>query len=362
MKKSYFLKRLLFIPVTLFGIMLVNFMFVQLAPGGPVEQMMTKIESGQAGGVLNRISGTSSVESAGGDTSKYRGAQGLQEELKKELEKQFGFDKPVYERFFIMMKNYLVFDFGNSFYQNKAVFSLILEKLPVSISLGIWSTLLIYLISIPLGIKKAVKSGSKMDIVSSWFLTVSYAVPSFLIAIFLLIVFAGGRYLDWFPLQGLVSENWHTFGFFHKISDYLWHVFLPVVSLALGGLAGLTFLTKNAFLEEINKNYVRTARAKGVSENRILYHHVFRNAMLIVIAGFPAMLISMLFTGSVLIEVIFSLDGLGLLGFEAVQNRDYPVVFGTLYLFALLGLILNLISDFIYTLVDPRINFERRES
>ena len=362
MKKSYFLKRLLFIPITLLGIMLVNFLFVQMAPGGPVEQMMQKIESGAGVNTLGHFAGAGGGEVAGGGESRYRGAQGLQEELKKELEKQFGFDKPLWVRFGVMMKNYLTFDFGNSFYQNKPVIGLILEKMPVSISLGIWSTLLIYLISIPLGIRKAVRHGSQMDRMSSWFLTVSYALPSFLLAIFLLIIFAGGRYLDWFPLQGLVSENWSSLSFFHKIADYFWHLCLPVLAMTLGGLAGLTFLTKNAFLEEIHKNYVRTARAKGVPENRILYHHIFRNAMLIVIAGFPAMLISMLFTGSVLIEVIFSLDGLGLLGFEAVQNRDYPVVFGTLYLFALLGLVLNLISDFVYTLVDPRINFEKRSS
>ncbi len=362
MRKSYFLKRLLFIPVTLFGIMLVNFLFVQMAPGGPVEQMMTRIESGvPGGGMMARVAG-SHVEVASVDSGKYRGAQGLQEDLRKELEHQFGFDQPIWERFFVMMRNYIVFDFGKSFYQDKSVTQLILEKMPVSISLGLWSTLLIYLISIPLGIQKARRAGSKMDTVSSWFLTVSYAVPGFLLAIFLLIVFAGGRYLNWFPLQGLVSENWDSFGFFHKIGDYFWHLILPVTALTLGGLAGLTFLTKNAFLEEIHKNYVRTAKAKGLSENQILYRHVFRNAMLLVIAGFPAMLIGMLFTGSVLIEVMFSLDGLGLLGFEAVQNRDYPVVFGTLYLFALLGLILNLISDFVYTLVDPRINFDKRLS
>lgn len=362
MKRSYFLKRLLFIPITLLGIMLVNFLFVQMAPGGPVEQMMQKIESGGGINAVGHFAGPGGGEVVSAGESKYRGAQGLQAELKKELEKQFGFDKPLWVRFGVMMKNYLTFDFGNSFYQNKSVIALIVEKMPVSISLGVWSTLLIYLISIPLGIRKAVRHGSKMDRMTSWFLTVSYALPSFLLAIFLLIVFAGGRYLDWFPLQGLVSENWRSFGFFHKIADYFWHLCLPVLAMTLGGLAGLTFLTKNAFLEEIHKNYVRTARAKGVSENRILYHHIFRNAMLVVIAGFPAMLIGMLFTGSVLIEVIFSLDGLGLLGFEAVQNRDYPVVFGTLYLFALLGLILNLISDFVYTLVDPRINFEKRSS
>lgn len=364
MKTSYFLKRLIFIPVTLLGIMTINFFFVQLAPGGPVEQMMVRLSSPLHTDATARISGTGVTEtiSHDGNGSVYRGSQGLQDSLKKELEHRFGFDKPLWERYLLMLKNYALFDFGNSFYQDKSVIRLILEKMPVSISLGVFSTLFIYLISIPMGIRKAVCHGSLYDQVTSWFLTISYAIPGFLFAIFLIIVFAGGRYLDLFPLRGLVSENWDTFGFFHKIGDYIWHMTLPVLSLSVGSLAALSFLTKNAFLEELGKAYVRTARAKGLSERRILYKHVFRNAMLIVIAGFPSMLIGMLFTGSVLIEVIFSLDGLGLLGFEAVQNRDYPVVFGTLYLFALLGLILNLISDFVYTLVDPRIHFEKRIS
>ncbi len=366
MKNKYFLKRLLLIPITLFGIMALNFLFAQLAPGGLVEQMMIRLETGQPLDATARFSGTTAGDIATGSqqeiSSSYRGAQGLREELRKELEKQFGFDQPAWKRFFIMMKNYLLFDFGTSFYQDKKVIDLILEKMPVSISLGVLSTLLIYLIAIPLGIRKAVKQGSAFDVTTSWILTIGYAIPSFLFAIFLIIVFAGGRYLDWFPLKGLVSDNWETFSSFHKITDFLWHMTLPVIALTVGGLAGLTFLTKNAFLEELSKQYCKTAKAKGVSVNGILYGHVFRNAMLIVIAGFPAMLIGMLFTGSVLIEVIFSLDGLGLLGFEAVQNRDYPVVFGTLYLFALLGLVLNLISDFMYTLVDPRIHFDKRMS
>ncbi|MBR5130079.1 MAG: microcin C ABC transporter permease YejB [Alphaproteobacteria bacterium] len=364
MSKTYFLKRLLFIPITLFGIMAVNFLFVQLAPGGPVEQMMTKITTGAPTDALSRVSGTAgaleSVVPSVKNDSKYRGSQGLNEQLKIELTKQFGFDKPPLERFWIMIKSYVVFDFGKSFYQDKSVIDLILERMPVSISLGVFSTLLIYLIAIPLGIKKAIKHGSKFDITTSWILTISYAVPAFLLAIFLIIVFAGGRYFSWFPLKGLTSDDWEQLSWGRQILDYLWHLTLPVIAMTVGGLAGLCFLTKNAFLDELGKNYVRTAKAKGLNNRQILYGHVFRNAMLIVIAGFPAMLVSMLFTGSVLIEVIFSLNGLGLLGFEAVQNRDYPIVFGTLYLFALLGLVLNLISDFIYTLVDPRIHFDKR--
>lgn len=368
MNKAYFIKRLLLIPITLFGIMSLNFLFVQLAPGGPVEQMMMKLESGNINNATMRLSGTAAGMMEGASTAqtghmtKYRGAQGLQQELRQELEKQFGFDKPPLTRFLMMIKNYVLFDFGKSFYQDKTVLQLVREKMPVSISLGVFSTLLIYLISIPLGIKKAVTAGSRFDKTTSWLLTVSYAIPSFLLAIFLIIVFAGGRYFSWFPLRGLTSDNWTELSGMGKIGDYLWHIVLPVISMTVGGLAGLSFLTKNAFLDELGKAYVRTAKAKGLGPKAILYHHIFRNAMLIVIAGFPAMLVSMLFTGSVLIEVIFSLDGLGLLGFEAVQNRDYPVVFGTLYLFALLGLVLNLISDFIYTLVDPRITFDKRRS
>ena len=364
MKKSYFLKRLLLIPVTLFGIMALNFLFVQLAPGGPVEQMMIKMETGLAPDASARISGTGAMRAEMGSAqtsgSSYRGTQGLKAQLREELEKRFGFDKPPFERFCLMIKNYLTFDFGKSFYQDKTVIQLILEKMPVSISLGVFSTLLIYLIAIPLGIKRAVKKNKPFDWISGFFLTLGYAIPSFLLAIFLIVVFAGGAYLDLFYLKGLVSDNFEQLSFFGKIIDYLRHITLPVISLALGGLASLCFLTRNAFLDELGKQYVTTAKAKGLSENKILYGHVFRNAMLIVIAGFPAMLLGMLFTGSVLIEVIFSLDGLGLLGFEAVQNRDYPVIFGTLYLFALIGLVLNLISDFIYTLIDPRIHFDKR--
>ncbi len=359
MKKGYFLKRLALIPLTLFGIMALNFLFMQLAPGGPVEQMMMKLESPGISATARFAGGVSDVAATPTDGS-YRGTQGLKDELRQELITRFGFDKPPLTRFVQMMKNYILFDFGTSFYQDKKVLDLVAEKMPVSISLGVFSTFFIYLIAIPLGVRKAVRHGSKFDIRTSFLLTVGYAVPSFLLAVLLILVFAGGQYVSWFPLNGLTSDGWETFSVLHKIGDYLWHLVLPVTAMTIGGLAGLTFLTKNAFLDEMGKQYVMTAKAKGCSENKVLYGHIFRNAMLIVIAGFPAMLVGMLFTGSVLIEVIFSLDGLGLLGFEAVQNRDYPVVFGTLYLFALLGLVLNLISDFVYTLVDPRIHFEQR--
>lgn len=355
MHSSYLIKRLIFIPITLLGILLINFLFIQLAPGGPVEQILAHH---QQTNMMDRLSGERAEILTVSDSA-YRGSSGLTESLRAELNHQFGFDKPLHVRFFKMLKDYAVFDFGKSFYQDKSVIALVLEKMPVSLSLGFFSTLLIYFISIPLGIKKAVLKDTSFDKNSSLILTVCYAVPAFLLAIFLIILFAGGRYLQIFPLKGLVSDNWDELNWFVKIADYLWHICLPVLSLTLGGLAALTFLTKNAFLEELNKPYVRTAIAKGLSQNQVLYGHIFRNALLIVIAGFPSMLIGMLFTGSVLIEVIFSLDGLGLLGYEAVVNRDYPVIFGTLYIFALLGLILNLISDYIYTRVDPRIHFDK---
>ncbi len=360
--KKYILKRLLLIPLTLFGIMLINFLFIQLAPGGPVEQMMMKME-GNAVSATARISGAGSAAAeAVSSDSKYQGAQGVREELKKQLEHQFGFDKPLPVRFWLMMKKYAVFDFGKSFYQDKKVTDLIMEKMPVSISLGVFSTLIIYLISIPLGIRKALKDGTPFDIWTSWAVIIGYAIPSFLFAIFLVVLFAGGRYLDWFPLRGLVSDNWDELSAFGKVKDYLWHMVLPVFAMVVGGFAGLTMLTKNSFLDEMHKSYTITAAAKGLTPTQVLYRHVFRNAMLIIVAGFPAVLVGMLFTGSVLIEVIFSLDGLGLLGFESVMNRDYPVIFGTLYMFALLGLVLNLISDLTYRLIDPRIDFERRKA
>ena len=363
---AYAIRRLALIPVTLFGIMLINFVIVQMAPGGPVEQMIARIE-GTAGGETQRISGgggdmqAQAPRGREGTSGAYRGARGLDPAFIAEIEKQFGFDKPAHERFAQMLGNYLRFDFGKSFYRDTSVVDLVIEKMPVSISLGLWTTLIIYLVSIPLGIAKARRDGSTFDITSSWAIIIGYAVPGFLFAILLIVVFAGGRYFAWFPLRGLTSANWDQLSAIGKVVDYFWHLALPVTALVIGSFAGLTMLTKNSFLEEINKQYVVTARAKGLPENRVLYSHVFRNAMLLVVAGFPSALIGILFTGSILIEIIFSLDGLGLLGYEAVVNRDYPVMFGTLYMFSLLGLVLNLISDMTYHFVDPRIDFGKRE-
>ncbi len=348
---KYVLRRLALIPLTLFGIMAVNFLFAQLAPGGPVEHIAAKLQNDPQ---------SAKTAAMGAVSSKYRGAQGLDPALIKELERQFGFDKPVLTRFALMMKNYALFDFGKSFYRDAGVMELIKEKMPVSVSLGLWTTLIIYLVSIPLGIAKAVYDGSKFDAATGWAVIVGYAVPAFVFAMALIVLFCGGRYFHWFPLRGLTSDNWDELSAIGKIKDYFWHLAMPVASMTAGGFAGLTMLTKNSFLEEISKQYVLTARAKGLDEYKILYGHVFRNAMLIVIAGFPAVLVGMLFTGSVLIEVIFSLDGIGLLGFEAVLTRDYPVVFGTLYLFGLVGLVLNLVCDLTYHQVDPRIDFGGR--
>ena len=303
-------------------------------------------------------------ESGPADTSttgKYRGAQGLDPEFIKEIERQFGFDKPAHVRFGIMLRSYVTFDFGQSFFRDRDVVDLVIEKLPVSISLGLWTTLLVYFISIPLGIAKAVRDGTRFDVWTSGVVIVGNAIPGFLFAILLIVVFAGGRYFDWFPLRGLVSDDWQDLTWPMRILDYFWHLTLPIISLVIGGFAGLTMLTKNSFLDQINQQYVVTARAKGLAEKRVLYGHVFRNAMLIVIAGFPAAFIGILFTGALLIEVIFSLDGLGLLGFEAVIDRDYPIMFASLYFFTLLGLILGIIGDITYMLVDPRIDFETRE-
>jgi microcin C transport system permease protein len=347
---------------TLLGIIVLNFFIVQVAPGGPVEQMIAKLQ-GTATSATERFSGPGADAGMAmqmqmtASVSKYRGAQGLDPEFIKSLEKQFGFDKPIGERFMLMLKNYLRFDFGQSYFQDRKVIDLVLDKMPVSVSLGLWSTLLIYLISIPLGIKKAVRDGSAFDVWTSAVIIAGYAIPAFMFAIFLIVVFAGGKYFDWFPLRGLTSDNWHDMNWPHRILDYFWHITLPVAAMVISGFAGLTILTKNSFLEEINKQYVLTARAKGLPEGRILYGHVFRNAMLIVIAGFPAALMGIFLTGSVLIETIFSLDGLGLLGFESALNRDYPVMFGTLYIFTLIGFLIKLISDITMTWVDPRIDF-----
>ena len=362
---AYILRRLLLIVPTLFGIMLVNFAITQMAPGGPVEQVIADITRGGdatgrftgAGGDLGSLGPQTS--NAGG-TSTYRGARGLDPRLIHELEVQFGFDRPWHERFFTMLGNYLRLDLGESFFTGRSVVSLVVEKLPVSISLGLWTTLLTYLISIPLGIRKAVRDGSRFDVWSSSVIIVGNAVPSFLFALLLIVLFAGGSYWQIFPLRGLVSDNWHALPWPQRILDYLWHMVLPVSAMVIGGFASLTMLTKNSFLDQIGQQYVVAARAKGLTERRVLYGHVFRNAMLIVIAGFPAALVGVLFTGGLLIETMFSLDGLGLLGFEAVLRRDYPVVFGTLYVFTLIGLVLKLVSDLTYMLVDPRIDFERR--
>ena len=352
--------------------MVVNFFIIQIAPGGPVEQAIAQI-SGTAVDATARISGNSQGEvgqqrgqsspDAGqtSGTGSYRGARGLDPNLIKEIEIQFGFDKPLHVRFWIMLKNFLVFDFGESFFQSKSVVDLVIEKLPVSISLGLWTTVLVYLISIPLGIAKAVRDGQSFDIWTSAVIIFGNAIPGFLFAILLVVLFAGGSFWDIFPLRGIVSPNWDELSLFGKITDYLWHMVLPITALVIGGFAALSMLTKNSFLEEINKQYVMTARAKGLDERRVLYGHVFRNAMIIVIAGFPSAFIGILFTGSLLIEIIFSLDGLGLLGFEAVINRDYPIVFATLYVFSLLGLLMNIVGDLMYNIVDPRIDFESRE-
>lgn len=360
---SYLIRRLLLIFPTLFGIMVLNFALVQVAPGGPVEQMiarLTDMDQGvgaQFGGSQSDFSqapGQHFTDFSGGG---YRGAQGLDPAFIAEIEKMFGFDKPPLERFFFMMKKFLLFDFGESYFRDRRVVDLILERLPVSISLGLWTFLLSYLISIPLGIRKAVRDGSRFDMWTSTIVIIGNAIPAFLLAILLIILFAGGRYFDWFPLRGLVSEDWQNFSWPMKIVDYFWHMALPILALILGQFAQLTMLTKNSFLDEISKNYVLTARAKGLTQHRILYGHIFRNAMLIVIAAFPAALIGVLFTGAFMIEYIFSLDGLGYLGYEAIMQRDYPIIFATTYFFALVGLVFKIMSDFTYHLVDPRIEF-----
>jgi microcin C transport system permease protein len=360
---AYAIRRVLLMMPTLFAIMVVNFVIVQAAPGGPVQQMIARLK-GENVSATERVSGGTGelARSTGGVDARYRGARGIDPALIKELEKQYGFDKPPLTRFFLMMRNYLTFNLGTSFFQGRRVITLIKEKLPVSISIGLWTTLITYLVSIPLGIRKAVRDGSRFDVWSSAVIIVGYAVPSFLFAVLLIVLFAGGSYLSIFPLRGLISDNWASFTWPMRIADYFWHIALPITALVISGFATLTMLTKNCFLDEINKQYVLTARAKGLSERRVLYGHVFRNAMLLVVAGFPAALVSILFTGALLIEVIFSLDGLGLLGFDAAINRDYPIMFGTLYVYTLVGLVLKLISDLTYMLIDPRIDFAARRA
>jgi microcin C transport system permease protein len=368
---AYILRRLLLMVPTILGIMLLSFTVIQFAPGGPVEQVIAQV-TGQGGGAMDRVSGGGSDFGNGQDTShtatgatastsKYRGAQGLDPEFIAQLEKQFGFDKPAYERFALLVWNYIRFDFGESYFRSISVWDLILEKMPVSISLGLWITLISYGISIPLGIRKAVSDGSRFDVWTSGVIVVAYAVPGFLFGILLIVLFAGGSFFDWFPLRGLTSDNWDDLSWPMKIVDYFWHLTLPLIALTLSAFATTTLLTKNSFLDEIRKQYVITARAKGLTDKQVLYRHVFRNAMLIVIAGFPGAFIFAFFTGSLLIEAIFSLDGLGLLAYRSTVERDYAVVFATLYIFSLMGLLVSLLSDITYTLIDPRIDFDRRD-
>ena len=367
---AYIARRVLLMIPTILGIMLISFAIVQFAPGGPVERIIAQLQGfdvgaagrfsgggGDVGQGAASQAGPMAVETA----SKYRGAQGLDPKFIAELEKQFGFDKPAWERFLLMIRNYAMFDFGKSYFRDESVLKLIGERLPVSMSLGLWMTLISYAISIPLGIAKAVRDGSRFDLWTSNLIIVGYAIPSFLFAMLLIVVFAGGSFWQIFPLRGLTSDNFDQLSLTGKIIDYLWHIVLPVSALTLSAFATQTFLTKNSFLDEIRKQYVQTARMKGLTENRVLYGHVFRNAMLIVIAGFPGAFVHAFFTGSVLIETMFSLEGLGFLSFESIVNRDYPVVFASLYIFALLGLVVNLISDLTYTWIDPRIDFATRE-
>ena len=358
---AYILRRILLMIPTIFGILAISFVIVQFAPGGPVERVLAQLQ-GMDQGATSRIGGGGggAIGSSQGESS-YRGAEGLDPKFIAELNKQFGFDKPAGERFLIMLKNYATFHFGRSYFRDVSVLTLIKQKLPVSISLGLWMTLLSYAISIPLGIRKAVRDGSRFDIWTSGVIIVAYAVPSFLFAVLLIVLFAGGSFWQIFPSRGLVSDDWAHLSLLAKIGDYLWHITLPVTALVLGSFATSTFLTKNSFLDEIRKQYVLTARMKGLTERQVLYKHVFRNAMMIVVAGFPGAFVAAFFTGSLLIETIFSLDGLGLLSYESIMNRDYPVVFANLYIFALLGLVVNLLSDLTYTWIDPRIDFDTRE-
>lgn len=360
---AYILRRLVLVIPTLLGIMILNFSLTQFVPGGPVEQMIARMEG--RGDVFETIAGGREdveLEAPREDSanSRYVGARGLPEEFIKELEREFGFDKPPVERFLLMMWDYMRFDFGESWFQSKTVVDLVIEKLPVSITLGLWSTLIAYLVSIPLGIRKAVRDGSRFDTWTSGAIIVGYAIPGFLFAILLIVLFAGGSYWRIFPLRGLTSDDWETLSLVGKVLDYFWHIALPVLASSISGFATLTLLTKNSFLDEIKKQYVMTARAKGLTERRVLYGHVFRNAMLIVISGFPALFIGVFFGGSVIIETLFSLDGLGRLGYEAALARDYPVVFGTLFAFSLIGLLISIVTDLTYVFIDPRIDFEAR--
>ncbi len=367
---AYILKRILLMVPTLIGIMLMTFAVIQFVPGGPVEQVIAKMQGTDtdstgriSGNTGNEAGGNQQNQQGGQDTAsfKYRGAQGLDPEFIKDLERQFGFDKPAPERFLLMMKNYFTFDFGNSYFRDRSVISLIIEKMPVSISLGLWLTLIQYLVSIPLGIRKAVHDGSTFDVWTSAVIIVGYAIPSFIFAIMLIVFFAGGSYFSWFPLRGLTSEGFENFTWYQKAADYAWHLMLPLTAMGISGFATMTLLTKNSFLDEIRKQYVITARAKGLNESQVLYGHVFRNAMLLVISGFPGAFLGAFFTGALLIETVFSLDGLGYLTYKAALDRDYPIVFANLYIFTLLGLVVGLISDLMYTWIDPRIDFERRD-
>jgi len=367
---AYIARRLLLMIPTLLGIMVINFAIVQFAPGGPVEKTIARLKGTAIDSTLQIVGGggdsgtrpaTENVP-PGADDSNYRGARGLDPEFIREIERMYGFDEPAPKRFLKMMGNYLRFDFGESWFKGRPVFDLVVEKSPVSISIGLWTTLIMYLVSIPLGIAKAVRDGSGFDVWTSAAIIVGTAIPSFLFAILLIVLFGGGSYLDWFPIRGLTSDNWSALPWWMKIVDYFWHMTLPLIAMLVGAFASLTLLTKNSFLDQINLQYVTTARAKGLTETRILYGHVFRNAMLIVIAGFPGAFIAILFSGSLLIEIIFSLDGLGLLGYEAVINRDYPIIFATLYVYTLIGLLTQLLGDITYMLVDPRIDFEARET
>lgn len=365
----YILKRILLMIPTLLGIMLLTFAIIQFVPGGPIERIIAQIQGtavdatarfgGGQGGEVGQA--TDAAANIGDSSFKYRGAQGLDPEFIKKLEKQFGFDKPAHERFWLMMKNYLTFNFGESYFRSRPVIDLIIEKMPVSISLGLWLAFITNAVSIPLGIRKAVKDGSNFDVWTSGVIIVGYAIPGFILAVLLIVLFAGGSYFNWFPLRGLVSDDFENLSLLGKAGDYAWHLVLPLIAMGIGGFATTTLLTKNSFIDEIRKQYVTTARMKGLSERRVLYGHVFRNAMLIVISGFPAAFLSAFFTGALLIEQIFSLDGLGLLTYNAALNRDYPVFFANLYIFTLVGLVVGLISDLTYTWVDPRIDFEARE-